>query len=339
MVNVIPGFVPDVNTPASFVAPYKNGLGFRLYGATSGHLGFIPPNTITSVDFTLPAGDGTPGQVWQTNGAGVISWASVTVPTSANPSASIGLNQINGATGHFMDAGSAPALSQSITPTWTGLHIHALTDTSGANTIGYGWKLTNTLNQLSNAGFTDLLINRTESAPGSGSQRFIDMQVGGTSKASFDHLGNLAINTTSYSQAMPGIEIRTSNAGGSAQWSLYDTSANFGLFGILNGSGGYCLIQANNSPLKILTGFGTGLQLDANGFLTIDSGIKDATNIVLGTTTGTKLGTAATQKLGLFGAVPIVQPTVTGSRGGNTALASLLTQLATLGAIVDGSSA
>lgn len=43
-------------------------------------------------------------------------------------------------------------------------------------------------------------------------------------------------------------------------------------------------------------------------------------------------------KIGFFGTAPAAKPTVTGSRGGNAALASLLTQLATLGLIVDSSS-
>jgi hypothetical protein len=43
-----------------------------------------------------------------------------TIPTAATPSTSIGLTPITGSTGHFMDAGSAPALSQAITPTMTG---------------------------------------------------------------------------------------------------------------------------------------------------------------------------------------------------------------------------
>lgn len=44
-------------------------------------------------------------------------------------------------------------------------------------------------------------------------------------------------------------------------------------------------------------------------------------------------------KLGFHGATSVTQQTVTGSRGGNAALASLLTKLATLGLIVDGTSA
>lgn len=45
-----------------------------------------------------------------------------------------------------------------------------------------------------------------------------------------------------------------------------------------------------------------------------------------------------TTSLGFFGTAPTTKPTVTGSRGGNAALASLLTALAGLGLIVDSSS-
>lgn len=43
--------------------------------------------------------------------------------------------------------------------------------------------------------------------------------------------------------------------------------------------------------------------------------------------------------IGFYGTAAVAQQTVTGSRGGNAALADLLTKLATLGLIVDGSSA
>ncbi|MGW7786047.1 hypothetical protein [Streptomyces tricolor] len=47
----------------------------------------------------------------------------------------------------------------------------------------------------------------------------------------------------------------------------------------------------------------------------------------------------AGNKLGFHGAAPIAKQTVSGSRGGNAALASLLTALANLGLITDGSTA
>jgi hypothetical protein len=52
-----------------------------------------------------------------------------------------------------------------------------------------------------------------------------------------------------------------------------------------------------------------------------------------------KFNSGATPQIGFFGTTPAGQQTVTGSRGGNAALASLLTALATLGLIIDSSTA
>lgn len=46
-----------------------------------------------------------------------------TVPTSANPTATVGLAAVNGSAATWMTSDSAPALSQAIAPTWTGKHI------------------------------------------------------------------------------------------------------------------------------------------------------------------------------------------------------------------------
>lgn len=51
------------------------------------------------------------------------TWQAVTVPAAANPTASVGLSAVNGSASTFMRSDAAPALSQSITPTWTGAHI------------------------------------------------------------------------------------------------------------------------------------------------------------------------------------------------------------------------
>ncbi|OAI39604.1 hypothetical protein AYO40_01180 [Planctomycetaceae bacterium SCGC AG-212-D15] len=40
--------------------------------------------------------------------------------------------------------------------------------------------------------------------------------------------------------------------------------------------------------------------------------MSDPGNIILGTTTGTKIGTATNQKLGFFNATPVIQPATTG---------------------------
>lgn len=70
--------------------------------------------------------------------------------------------------------------------------------------------------------------------------------------------------------------------------------------------------------------------------------IADSDTAIVGngvtTATGDITISSATGKIGFNGA-PISKPTVTGSRGGNAALASLLTALASYGLIIDGTSA
>jgi hypothetical protein len=50
-------------------------------------------------------------------------------------------------------------------------------------------------------------------------------------------------------------------------------------------------------------------------------------------------GASSVKRIGVLGATPVAQQTVTGSRGGNAALASFLTALATFGFIVDSTTA
>ena len=47
---------------------------------------------------------------------------------------------------------------------------------------------------------------------------------------------------------------------------------------------------------------------------------------------------AAVNQISFFGETPVPQPTVTGAKGGNVALASLIAELVALGLIVDGTS-
>lgn len=54
-----------------------------------------------------------------------------------------------------------------------------------------GFAINQTVNQTSTAGFTDLLVNRTQTAVGSGTQSLIDLQVGGTSEFRVDNVGRV----------------------------------------------------------------------------------------------------------------------------------------------------
>ena len=63
-----------------------------------------------------------------------------------------------------------------------------------------------------------------------------------------------------------------------------------------------------------------------NGNITISGlvSLPDASNVQLGTGTGTKIGTAITQKIGFYNATPVVQPTAVADA---TNAASVITQL------------
>lgn len=58
-----------------------------------------------------------------------VNGTAITTPVGANPSATIGLATVNGSAATFLRSDGAPALSQAIVPTWTGLH----TWTAGVN--------------------------------------------------------------------------------------------------------------------------------------------------------------------------------------------------------------
>lgn len=107
--------------------------------------------------------------------------------------------------------------------------------------------------------------------------------------------------------------------------------------------------EASISPAAIfLQGSGTTSGMWESGSVTIQVGFSNdsvsdtgffavragSNELISGYATGGGVG-----KVGFFNASPVAKPTVTGSRGGNAALASLLTALADLGLITNSTSA
>ena len=95
---------------------------------------------------------------------------------------------------------------------------------------------------------------------------------------------------------------------------------------------GFVIVNVGSAEI----GFGTvgDLFLDASGAI-LAADLNNKIEVLL---TGVQICKAA-GKLGHFGSAPIVKPTVTGSRAGNAALASLLTALDSLGILTDSSTA
>jgi hypothetical protein len=95
--------------------------------------GGVTPVLIASIDFNSGyTGGGT--KYLSDDG----TYKTITAaPSAANPTASVGLSIVNGSASTFMRSDGAPALSQSISPTWTGTHSFNLAtyfyDVTGAN--------------------------------------------------------------------------------------------------------------------------------------------------------------------------------------------------------------
>lgn len=130
-----------------------------------------------------------------------------------------------------------------------------------------GVNITPTYNQTSTASATDIQINRTETSVGSGNQKFIDMQVSGSSKAYFLHDGSLIANTlegtslqTVANNAALGIQtLRTYNAAGDGV-TVFGTSN-----GITNSSGTFVGVDIKPQYNQTATAAATDLKINRAG--------------------------------------------------------------------------
>lgn len=95
--------------------------------------------------------------------------------------------------------------------------------------------------------------------------------------------------------------------------------ATFSSTGMYLGPGG----STTTDVMFVRSGTATmALQISSSDIVTITSSgitIVDGKNIILNTTTGTKIGTAAAQKLGFWGVTAVIQPATTGTSTGFTA--------------------
>ena len=105
----------------------------------------------TALSGAVPASGGGTSNFLRADG----TWQPI---VSANPSASIGLSAVNGTATTFMTSDSAPALSQSIVPTWTGLHSF----NNGLRVVGSGaGTAVVTLNTQATTGANTITISLT----------------------------------------------------------------------------------------------------------------------------------------------------------------------------------
>ena len=160
---------------------------------------------------------------------------------------------------------------------------------------------------------SNVLLIGTEKA-GTGTARALEFQTDGVTRLTIGTTGIVTVAATGNSFVCAG--------------SITGTQ------GLALGSGSsISSTGANPAQLKFISGTGTHFSFDHN-FVTAagkiaykDSVITDAGNIEFGTTTGTKIGTATTQKLSFYNSTPVVQPAAVSDA---TDAASVISQLNTL---------
>lgn len=109
----------SLGTFPTALSSFSNDSG---YLTSSTGVSSIAKNGSTALHGAVTLSQGS--NVTITQSGNDISIASATV-SGANPTASAGLTAVNGSASTFMRSDGAPAIDQSITPTWTGQHIHS----------------------------------------------------------------------------------------------------------------------------------------------------------------------------------------------------------------------
>ena len=314
-----PCYIPDAAQSAA-VRPPVAGWFARTYGATSGYFGWKCPAVGPNVDWTLPTADGSNGQFLQTNGSGSLSWGTVSVSgylVKAPASQAANTVQPTGTTvvpftikNISSQTGNATQWQDS-----TGA-VQAKVDASGNFTVG-------TMLTIGIGGSAQTLqFTGTGShviVPGNQNSRIYIGSFDGTA-------GQLVSYGASNSQgASAGIwqlnGVQNSATGAANTCSLngsYSSGANVA-GGDVKYNGGQGTGTAGGGSHKFsvaLPGSAGSVSNALTTVLTIDGASgnlvhADGFHIQTGTTTGTKFGTVggtSGQKLGFFGATPIVQP-------------------------------
>lgn len=141
IVYTLPTTAPTSGQVLQSTSPTANVATLSWASAATGSVTSVSVTTANGVSGTVATASSTPaitltlgaitpssvaatGTVTGSNLSGT-NTGDQTLPTGANPTAVIGLTAVNGSATSYLRSDSAPALSQSIAPFWTGVHTHS----------------------------------------------------------------------------------------------------------------------------------------------------------------------------------------------------------------------
>ena len=262
----------DVNSSAA--------IGWSKISKSGSSLADLATRAITDTTGNLPitrldTTGASSGQSPQFNGSTVV-WA--TPAAGANPTGTIGLTAVNGSASTYLRSDAAPALSQSIAPTWTGQHIWNLSN-AAAIAIGPNGNNNPTLRVKTDAPNAVTGIEVRGAAAGSG-VTIAATSSGATEALKFAANGSFAGVLSLEEFGL--VHLMRSDAGNSRYVSLMNDGNVFGVATVSNG-GWYW----SNSTANSYTTRQTGIISPAAAVIRLTNGGTGAAQLLLGTSSDT----------------------------------------------------
>lgn len=239
----------------------------RLSGATSGYVGLAPAAAAGTTTYTLPTADGTSGQVLQTSGSAVLSWATVglanftSLLNTTAPNATVPVVSLLATNAGFANIDAA------FTPKGTGAFTLQVADnaTTGGNKRG-----TNAVDLQTSRGAA------TQVASGASS-----FTAGGSNTASNSFA--VALGSSNSATGVQSFAAGNNNTAGGAQGVALGNGNSAG--------GGQSFTVGNNNSASATYSFAIGNGTTASGLTSFSSGAQSTAStegsVVLGGSYGT----------------------------------------------------
>jgi hypothetical protein len=224
----------------------------------------------------------------------------------------------------------------------------------GGTGVSNAGTLTNASNTTITGGGTIALGGFTLTVPATGSAALLGTANTLTAANTFSNATASTSTTTGAVIVTGGVGIggaifvgAASRIGSSGNTAILDLSTSSNVVGALRFTTSSTLrseLQADNSATRLVVNAVTAWDVSAAGTLmtvNLNTTWADAVNLAFGSTTGTKIGTATSQKIGFYNATPVVQgASVADATGGatvdaeaRTAINALISRIEALGLI------